>query len=75
VLAYGYDLDPAAGMLSIRVYDPNHPDDDTVALRVRTTDPTRQVDIGYVPSEAPVYGFFRTRYAFRSPREALAPVP
>jgi hypothetical protein len=75
VLAYGYDLDPAAGMLTIRVYDPNHPDDDSVALRVRSTDPTRQVDIGYVPGEAPVYGFFRTRYGFRSPREALAPVP
>jgi hypothetical protein len=72
VLAYGYDLDPAAGVLTIRVYDPNHPDDDGVALRIRTTDPTRQVDIGYVSGEAPVYGFFRTRYGFVSPADAMA---
>jgi hypothetical protein len=72
VLAYGYDLDQAAGTLTIRVYDPNHPDDDGVALRIRTTDPSHQVDIGYVTGEDPVYGFFRTRYAFASPVDAVA---
>jgi hypothetical protein len=71
VLAYGYHLDQAGGVLTIRVYDPNHPDDDTVALRVRITDPSRQVDIAYVAGDAPVYGFFHTRYTFSSPRAAL----
>jgi len=74
VLAYGYELDEAAGLLTIRVYDPNHPDDDGVALRIRTTDPTRQVDIGYVAGEDPVYGFFRTRYTFASPEGAVPEV-
>ena len=33
-MAYGYALDAAAGTVALAIYDPNHPDDDTVRLRI-----------------------------------------
>jgi hypothetical protein len=60
VLAYGYDLDEERGRVAVLVYDPNHPDEDGLALTLDLTG--RDLRIGYVPGEAPVRGFFRTPY-------------
>jgi hypothetical protein len=54
VLAWGYDLDGTR--LTLRLYDPNHPDDDQVSLSHGGT----------------VWCFFRTAYRFKDPRPALA---
>jgi hypothetical protein len=70
VLAYGYDLEEATGSLTVHVYDPNHPDDDAVALRLALGDPARPVPITYLQGEAPVLGFFRTAYRFSPPPES-----
>ena len=67
VLAYGYDLDEAAAVLTIHVYDPNHPDDDGCGLSLSVADPTKAAPVGYVAGEPPVRGFFRTRYAPKDP--------
>jgi hypothetical protein len=60
VLAYAYDVD--GGELTVHVYDPNHPEDDTVTIRLSLANPTRPTPIGYVEGEEPVFAFFRTRY-------------
>jgi hypothetical protein len=60
VLAYRYDEDDQAGTVTVSVYDPNHPDQDSVALTLRLRAPQRGVE--YVAGELPVRGFFRTRY-------------
>jgi hypothetical protein len=60
VLAYGYELD--GDRLRVRVYDPNHPDDDSLALELSVADPTRPTPIAYIEHEEPVYAFFRTGY-------------
>jgi hypothetical protein len=62
VLAYGYDLAEDSGTLRIPVYDPNHPDDDGPALQLRLDSGQVLGEIGYVPGERPVRGFFLTRY-------------
>ncbi len=41
VVAYGYELDAAAGTVALRIYDPNHPDDDTIRLRLTLAGPAR----------------------------------
>jgi hypothetical protein len=64
VLAYRYEEDEQAGTVTVSVYDPNHPDQNSMALTLRLTGPQRGVD--YVAGELPVRGFFRTRY--RRPR-------
>ena len=63
VLAFGYDLDEATMSLAVRVYDPNHPGDDSAALRLSLADPDGATAIEYEGGEDPVYGFFRTGYA------------
>jgi hypothetical protein len=74
VLAYSYDLDEVSDRLFLLVYDPNHPDDDSVGLSLSlSTADSATADIGYVSDEAPVYGFFRTRYRFRRPPGFAAP--
>jgi hypothetical protein len=62
VLAFGYDLDEPAGQLILHVYDPNHPGDDGLVLRLHLGDPARETPVEYRTDELPVYGFFRTRY-------------
>ncbi len=34
VLATGYELDDSTGALTIHIYDPNHPDDDSVSISI-----------------------------------------
>jgi hypothetical protein len=60
VLAYGYREDAASETVSVAVYDPNHPDQDSVALIVHLSGPEQGME--YVAGELPVRGFFRTRY-------------
>jgi hypothetical protein len=67
VLAFGYELDETASTLTVRAYDPNHPGDDQVALRLSIADPSHHAPIGYVAGEDPVYGFFRTGYSRPDP--------
>jgi len=73
LLAYGYELDDEKGTLTIHVYDPNHPDDDGCSLSLSLADPTRATRIGYVAGEAPIRGFFRTRYRPRDPSAIAGP--
>lgn len=61
VLAYGYDLDEGSGRVAIRVYDPNHPGMDNLALSFPLK-PRAGWQVGYVEGELPVRGFFRTRF-------------
>jgi hypothetical protein len=64
VLAFGYDSDDQAGTVAINVYDPNHPDEDALVIMLHLSGPHPRID--YIEGEAPVRGFFRTRY--RPPR-------
>jgi hypothetical protein len=72
VLAYAYDETP--GAIRIRIYDPNHPVDDGVALDV-TADPDAgpsrpdRISLSQSTGE-PLLGFFRQAYA--SPRSLAA---
>ncbi len=65
VVAFGYDLDGTA--LSLRIYDPNWPNDDTVTLSLDVGDPGGSVTPVYSKPDAPVLCFFRTAYAPRDP--------
>lgn len=56
VVAYGYVLDAAAGTVALAIYDPNHPDDDTIRLRLSLAGPRGPVDYTYIAGEAPVLG-------------------
>jgi hypothetical protein len=56
VVAYGYELDAGAGALELRIYDPNHPDDDTIRLRLALAGLRGPVDYTYIAGEAPVLG-------------------
>jgi hypothetical protein len=64
LLAYGYQVDEEAGTVALSVYDPNHPDEDSVTLVVHVSGSRRGIE--YLAGELPVRGFFRTRY--RPPR-------
>lgn len=68
VLAYGYDLDPERGTLSIQVYDPNYPGDDGATLSVDVRDPFRGSPITHSREGETVRGIFLTEY--RVPAEA-----
>ena len=63
VMAYGYDLQGSD--LTLRIYDPNAPKDDTVTLTINLDRPeeTKQVRC----SGKTVYSFFRTKYNFEAP--------
>jgi hypothetical protein len=69
VLAYGYDLDGTR--LTLRLYDPNHPDNDEVTLSLDTGRPRRPTPVTSSHG-GPVWCFFRTTYRFKDPRPALA---
>jgi hypothetical protein len=64
VLAYGYKLNGTD--LDIHVYDPNHPDDDTVKLSLSLANPQQTMAVTYSTGET-ILCFFRTFYAFSSP--------
>lgn len=55
VVAYGYELDAAAGRLALRIYDPNQPDDDAIRLRLTLSPERTALTFEYGP-EAPVLG-------------------
>jgi hypothetical protein len=65
VLAFAYSVDEAgdAAVVRLRVYDPNHPDDDSVALELRAASgedgtPGARIATRQTTGE-PVLGFFR----------------
>lgn len=60
VLAYGYTLDGDA--LSIAIYDPNHPADDSILLSLSLKDPSVEIPVTYSPNDGPVYCFIRIPY-------------
>ena len=70
VLAWGYDLDGT--QLTLRLYDPNHPDDDDVTLSLDVGHPGRATPVRCSHRRRPVWCFFRTSYQFKDPRRALA---
>lgn len=61
-LAYGFDLDETNGLVHVLVYDPNHPDDDSIRLAFDPGGPPDHREIGYVKGERRVRGFFVTAY-------------
>ncbi len=65
VVAYGYELEASAGRVSLAIYDPNHPDDDAIHLRIALAGPRGPVTFGYVPGETPVLGLVRLRDVVR----------
>lgn len=64
VLAYSYRLD--GNDVAIHVYDPNHPDNDTVELSFSIADPQHTTPVTYSTGET-VLCFFRSLYSFVSP--------
>ena len=63
VLAYGYDLD--GSLLTIPIYDPNYPCDDSVFLHLDIGDPERPIPVSLMANGKKireVYCFFHTRY-------------
>lgn len=59
VVVHGYELDAAARTVVLWVYDPNHPDDDSVRLRLSLAGPTGPLDFDYIAGEPPVLGLVR----------------
>jgi hypothetical protein len=64
VLAYGYDL--TGDRVTIRIYDPNHPNRDDVSLALSIGDPNRPIGITAMPATT-VYMFFRVTYVRQTP--------
>jgi hypothetical protein len=56
VLAHAYELDGAAGRLTVSVYDPNHPDDDSIRLGLTLDVARTGVSFSYRPGDSPVIG-------------------
>ena len=56
VVAHGYELEASAGRVSLAIYDPNHPDDDAIRLRITLAGPHGPVSFEYVAGEPPVLG-------------------
>lgn len=67
VLAYGYDLDGSD--LTLRLYDPNYPNNDDVQLTLDTNSIHAPLQLAYSPAED-VFCFFRTQYAPKDPPTA-----
>jgi len=64
VLAYGYTLD--GSNLAVAIYDPNHPGDDTVELRV-SIDPDGRLDTLAQSTGEPLFAFFKAPYSAKPP--------
>jgi hypothetical protein len=69
VLAWGYDLNDTR--LTLRVYDPNRPDDDRVAITLDTAHPRQATPVRCSRGDS-VCCFFRTDYTFNDPRPVFA---
>ena len=66
VLATGYDVQ--GDLLTLFIYDPNHPDRNNLTLSMSLANPERATPIKYSAlNELPVFAFFRVKYKFRSP--------
>ncbi|HSS11374.1 MAG TPA: hypothetical protein VLL25_15920 [Acidimicrobiales bacterium] len=68
VLAYGYDLVDTA--VTLRVYDPNQADNDTVIISFDAADPAAPIPFVMTPDVSAAAGvlcFFRVRYRPKSP--------
>jgi hypothetical protein len=61
VVVHGYELDAVAGHVTLSVYDPNHPDDDTIRLGITLAGPRGPVAFSYLDREAPVLGLVPLR--------------
>jgi len=66
VLAYGYALDTASA--AIAIYDPNHPLDDTVELRVELDGAGRVSRLEQSTGE-PLFAFFAAPYSAKPPTD------
>jgi hypothetical protein len=60
VLAYAYDL--VGSLLTLRLYDPNWPGRDDVALTLDIGDPASAIQVNAQPPDWPVFAFFRVTY-------------
>jgi hypothetical protein len=71
VLAYAYELEGTD--LSISIYDPNHPDDDTIRMSLSLADPGHATPVTYAagsppaPLDEPTRCFIHMPYAARDP--------
>ena len=70
VLAWGYDLRDTR--LTLRIYDPNRPGDDNVALTLDTAHPRQATAVRCSRGDS-VCCFFRTDYSFTDPRAVFTP--
>jgi hypothetical protein len=65
VVAYGYDLDGST--VTLRLYDPNFPNDEEVTLRFDTGDPRGTITTTWSRPPDSVFCFFRAPYEKRDP--------
>lgn len=66
VLATGYDV--RDDLLTLFIYDPNHPDRDDLTLSMSLAAPEQPTPITYsARNDLPVFAFFHVDYKFRSP--------
>ena len=65
VLAYGYDLNGT--VLTLRLYDPNHPKRDDVTLSFGVANPYAPIAVRSFPAGPRVLAFFRVPYARSAP--------
>jgi hypothetical protein len=74
VLAYGYT--DAGPRTTVRIYDPNYPDDDGVAIDFDTGRPEKTTSFTHSRrSNPPILGFFTVPYTSRSPAPLRSVVP
>jgi hypothetical protein len=60
-----FEIDLTGTRLTLRLYDPNHPDDDNVTLSLDTA--RRRPTPVTCSHGGPVWCFFRTAYRFKAP--------
>jgi hypothetical protein len=66
VLATGYDV--SDDLLTLFIYDPNHPNRDDLTLSLSLANPEKATPIRYSARDnLPVLAFFHVNYKFRSP--------
>jgi hypothetical protein len=65
VVAYGYDLD--GSRLTLHIYDPNYPRDDSVTLSLDISDPRGVVTTTWSRADPVTVCFFRAPYQGRDP--------
>lgn len=73
VVCYGYAVD--SGRLVLAIYDPNHPDDDTIEIRLTLDESATTAHVEYSSGE-PLVCFFWAPYSPRDPvpwRQSLSP--